>query len=169
MIVTTTKAQDSQAEKNEAFADLIDRYQRRAFTHALGIVGDPAEAEEIAQEAFVRAYERWESLREPEAFVGWLGTIVARMATDRLRRQRRQQPPSLPIEEKPRDPIDANETARALWQEVRNLQPDYRTAFLLVYLDDVSYGEAANQLGVPVSTIEGRVYMAKRILREKLK
>lgn len=152
-----------------AFASLVAQWQGRVFAQALGLLGNRAEAEEAAQEAFARAWMRFDDLRDPAAFPGWIGRIVSRVALDVLRRRRTSPTPEdrpAPVSE---NPVEAGETSLILWSAVRELTPEYREAFLLVHLEEVSYREAAEQIGVPVSTIEGRVYQAKRILRQKVR
>jgi len=158
---------EAQTGHREAFAELINRHQGRAFAQALGQVGDPHEAEEIVQEALVRAWQHLGSLRDPDAFPGWLGSIVSRIATDHFRSRRHPKPFCNSGVITPTS-LDEEESQR-LWEAVRDLQPDYRTAFLLVHLEGLSYRDVAEQLGVPVSTVEGRVYKAKQILRGKVR
>lgn len=158
---------EAQAGNREAFATLVERFQGRLYAQALGILADPTEAEEAAQETIVRAFERIRNLREPSAFSTWLGRITATVSADRLRGRKPSAATDGPAAPG-RDPVEADEDSRALWRAVRELQPDYRTAFLLVHLEDLSYREVAEQLDVPLSTVEGRVYMAKKLLRERI-
>jgi RNA polymerase sigma-70 factor (ECF subfamily) len=155
------------------FGDWVERYQGRLYAQALGLLGDPVEAEESTQEAFVRAYVHRDELREPGAFLGWIATILSRIAADRRRGRAREKQALWSAESKSGspfpDPLLADEESRRLWQAVAGLPEDYRTAFLLVHLEGLSYREVAEQLGVPVSTIEGRMYKAKQSLRERLK
>lgn len=151
----------------EAFGGLVERYQGRIYAQALGLTGDRTEAEEIAQETFVRACERIGELREPGAFAGWLGSIVTRLAADRQRARARA---GRPLSEAGHHAAPAGAPALPeLWEALQELSPDYREAFLLVHLEDLSYREAAEQIGVPLSTVEGRVYKAKQFLREKVR
>ena len=164
---------DERQDRRVVFGDWVQRYQGRIYTQALGLLGDPVEAEECAQEAFVRAYVHLAELREPGAFLGWVASILSRVAADRGRGRAREKraPGSAGIEKGTRSPdsLLADEESRRLWQAVSGLQEDYRTAFLLVHLEGLSYREVAEQLGVPVSTVEGRMYKAKLSLRERLK
>ena len=162
----------TETNSNPMFAALVERFQRRVYAQVLGLLGHPGDAEEATQETFVKAYEHWSTLRDPAAFPGWIGKIASRVATDRIRSTVRHRS-SAQVEEyagpHPFDPVETDERATALWQAVRDLQIDYRTAFLLVHLEGLTYGEVADQLGVPLSTVEGRMYKARQILREKLR
>lgn len=164
---------DERQDRRVEFGDWVHRYQGRVYTQALGLLGDPVEAEECAQEAFVRAYVHLGELREPGAFLGWVASILSRVAADRGRGRAREKraPGGAEIEKGTRSPdsLLVDEESRRLWQAVSELQEDYRTAFLLVHLEGLSYREVAEQLGVPVSTVEGRMYKAKQSLRERLK
>ena len=154
------------------FAVLVERFQRRVYAQVLGLLGHPGDAEEATQETFVKAYEYWNTLRDPAAFPGWIGKIASRVATDQMRSSARHRS-NIQTEKcaglPPLDPVETGERSIALWQAVRELQIDYRTAFLLVHLEGLTYGEVADQLGIPLSTVEGRMYKARQILREKLR
>jgi len=71
------------AGEQNAFADLVRRCRRAALARALAILGDPAEADDIAQEAFVHAYEQLATCRQPARFAAWLLTIVHRRSLNR--------------------------------------------------------------------------------------
>jgi len=164
---------DERQDRRVEFGDWVQRYQGRIYIQALGLLGDPVEAEECAQEAFVRAYLHLEDLRDPAAFVGWVASILSRVAADRGRGRAKEKRAHGGSEReegiRTPDSLLADEESRRLWQAVSGLQEDYRTAFLLVHLEGLSYREVAEQLGVPVSTVEGRMYKAKQSLRERLK
>src|SRR5258705_5921584 len=147
---------DARAGKREAFADLVGQFQRRVYAQALGLVGERGEAEEIAQETFVRAWRHLDDLRDPSAFAGWLGSIVSRIAVDHRRRVRA----ASPVPESAAPTARRSEEHEELWRAVKELAPEQREAFLLVHLEELSYREVADQVGVPVSTVEGRVYLA---------
>src|SRR5215207_4614100 len=78
------------AGEQNAFAGLVRRHRRAALARALAILGDPADADDIAQEAFVQAYEQLATCRHPERFAAWLLTIVHRRSLNRLRGDRRR-------------------------------------------------------------------------------
>jgi RNA polymerase sigma-70 factor (ECF subfamily) len=157
--------------RREDFAELVARFQHRIFAQALGRSGDRGEAEEITQETFVRAWRKLDDLREPAAFAGWLGQIASRVAADRGRDlARRRELGEAAASPSIGDPAaEGDEGSPELWGAVDALPADQREAFLLVHLEGLSYREVADQLGVPVSTVEGRVYTAKKSLREKVK
>jgi len=159
---------EARAGHKESFGILVERYQGRLFAQALGLLGRSDEAEEVTQETFVRAWQHLDDLRDTSAFAGWLGRIVANIATDRRRRRLHQ-----PLEAAEHEPAPTgtspDDRAANLWSTIQQLSPEYREAFLLVHLENLSYREAAAQIGVPVSTIEGRVYKAKQFLRGKMR
>lgn len=154
------------------FHFLIEKYQGRMYSLALGMVGDRTEAEEVVQEALSRAYEKRDDLRDGGALSGWLGTIVRRVAIDRLRERKRlfRLPDYSEVSEHSpgRTSMELEEEHRMLWRAIRSMAPVYRTVFLLVHLEGLSYREAADHLDVPLSTIEGRIYKAKQFLRKKV-
>ena len=162
----------------EAFGELVERYKRMVASVAYGYVGRVEEAEELAQEAFVRAYSGLGSLERPEKFPGWLGGITAHVCIDRLRRRKREHVSLQDVEEPgdPAGPLDAavsseraREVTRALKRALDELSPECRECAVMRFLGEMSYSEIAQVQQVPTSTVRGRLYRATRHLRERLR
>src|SRR5919202_5829264 len=85
------------AGESSAFAALVRRHRRAALAGALAVVGDPADADDVAQDAFVHAYDRLATCRDPSRFGAWLLAIVRRRALNQLRTVRRRR--AVPLDE----------------------------------------------------------------------
>ena len=152
---------------------LVTRYQRPAYLVALSITGNPQDAEDVAQEAFLVALNRLEDNREPERFGGWFLTIVRNRAKNLLRRERIRKADDLvpdfspgvggPGEDLRRWEIrDHVETALEGLSEVR------KEVLLLHDLEGWKHREIADRLGIPDGTVRSHLHFARKYLRERL-
>lgn len=163
-----------------AFEALVARYVRLAGGVAYGIVGDYEAAADVVQEAFLKVHGAIRELREPERFKGWLYGIVRSAALDSLRREKRKRAASLSQVEAPEDLATEREPERPaagaeqreleerVLQEIRALPESYREVVILKYLDERSYKEISETLGITIETIESRLFRARKILKTKL-
>ena len=161
-----------------AFGLLVTRYRARVVALARRMLAGSAldEAEDIAQEAFVSAYDRRATFRRGEPFRPWLYRIAINRCLDRLRAQARR-PAPLDITCVPEpilpgsDPLDAlltEEGDARLSEAVAALPPRLRAVFLLRHLDDLSYDEIAAAAGVPLGTVKTHLFRARALLRVSL-
>jgi RNA polymerase sigma-70 factor, ECF subfamily len=160
-----------------AFGALVQMYEARLFGLALMMVREPAGAEEVTQDAFVRAFTYLERYDEHRPFYPWLATIAVRLSQNWLRAHRtvvtRE---AVPIEHaEPRngapDALAAlieQEGSRALWQAIAALPSGERTAVMLYYRDGMVVRDVARALGVTTGTIKTLLFRARRHLRERL-
>jgi RNA polymerase sigma-70 factor (ECF subfamily) len=147
----------------EAFGQLALRHEKGAYAAALSIVRDPQTALDVVQESFLKAYRELKSLRHPDRFAAWLHCIVRGRALDALSLRRRQnRAASAP----PRASASENERVR---EAIDRLPEHYRTAVLAHFMEGLTYEEVASMLGVPLSTVQGRLYKARKLLRELLR
>jgi RNA polymerase sigma-70 factor, ECF subfamily len=172
----------AQAGDTEAFGDLVERHRRSVFRAALAAVGSPAEAEDVAQEAFVTAFRKLGTFRGEASFKTWLLAITWRKAIDRRKGVVRwMQRLAVPHgdEEHPvealREPGSSQEQAligtelqRELRVLIHGLPRKLRDALLLAGSGEYSYEEIASMLAIPVGTLKWRVSEARRVLRVKL-
>jgi RNA polymerase sigma-70 factor, ECF subfamily len=167
------------AGDREAFRGLVEKYQRGVFHSALRIVRDPDEAEDLAQEAFVKAFANLSRYDPRWAFSTWLMTIVTRTALNALR-GRRGRPsesiealaePDQPAEPGagPRDVAARNEWSDRLRREIDALSGGMRLAFGLRYEDGLSIEEIASATSSTVSAVKVALHRARKILKERLK
>ena len=161
----------------EAFGHLVRKYQGRLFGLVLMMVREPAGAEEVTQDAFVRAYTHLDRYDDGRTFYPWLSSIAIRLAQNWLRahgRMVRREGAALESVDEPRastttlaDLID-DERSRTLWTEVAALPSGERTAVILYYRDGMAVHDIARGLGVTTGTIKTLLFRARRHLRERL-
>jgi RNA polymerase sigma-70 factor (ECF subfamily) len=161
----------------EAFGQAVQKYQARLFGLVLMMVREPAAAEEVTQDAFVRAYTHIDQYDDRRPFYPWLATIAVRLAQNWLRsRGRTMEREGAPLE-RVREPgtiaapltaLIANERSRRLWQEVAALPSGERTAVILYYRDEMGVRDIARALGVSTGTIKTLLFRARRHLRVRL-
>jgi RNA polymerase sigma factor (sigma-70 family) len=163
----------------EAFAAIMQRCNQRLFRVARGVVRDDAEAEDVVQEAYLRAFARLDSFRGEAAILTWLTRIVLNEARERLRRRR----PTVDIEQldtgaqvilfpttptSPEQDAARAEIRRLLEEAVDDLPDAFRMVFILREVEDCSIEETAETLGLVPATVKTRLHRAKRLLRRAL-
>ena len=160
-----------------AFDELVDRYWNSAVALARQRTRTWADAQDAAQEAFVLAFRKLESLRDPERFGGWLFTIVTRACIEVARRAARRptnvedvevlEPPSMP------DTGDADLDARGLQEAIREaieaLPERYRPVVVLRYGQGMDVKSIAATLSMPLGTVVSQIFRANRLLRTRLR
>lgn len=170
------------ADLDSAFGDLVAGHQDRLYSIALRVLGDRSDAEEVAQDAMVRAYralagypsERTRELR----LRPWLAAIVVNVARNRRRRLADRQPPLRLVlrdgeeqgrwgRERSAEMAAIDRIDRAGWAELLATLPDrYRVPLVLRYVDDLSYPEMAEALGRPEGTLKAQVHRGLVRLRD---
>jgi len=159
----------AQAGDESAFAELADRYRPALVALAFDRTRSFDDAEDLAQEALVRALEHLTELREPGAFPAWLRSITANLCANWTRR-----PMPLALDDNAADDADllaaviARFEQREIARALRALPMANRLALLMHVRDGTPYERIAAFLGVPVSTIEGRIFRARQNLRRSL-
>jgi RNA polymerase sigma factor (sigma-70 family) len=160
----------------EAAAHFVDRFQRRVYGLALAIVRVPVEAEEVAQEAFVRAWRFAASFDERRGSVAaWLLGITRNVALDSVRgRGRRPEPVADPAPDLAVDPLDIADAierradARRVADLMRALPDSQRRALVAVTLWGMTTREVSEMAGIPQGTVKTRVRLALRKLRDEM-
>lgn len=157
----------------EAYAALVERYRPRCGRFAVHMLGDAADAEEVVQEAFLRAYRALPRCRQPDRFGAWLLRILAnRCRTARARRLRREQfvlldDAAVGMASVPH-PEDRNAWREEIAAALARLAPEQREAFLLKHVEELGYEEMAEITGAGVSALKMRVKRACERLRDLL-
>jgi RNA polymerase sigma-70 factor (ECF subfamily) len=173
-----------QAGDKSAFDLLVRKYQHRVLKLVGRFVSDAAEAEDVAQEAFLKAYRALASFRGDSAFYTWLYRIAINTAKNALVSNRRR-PVDFDLDLQ--DPEQYDRHARLkegdtpegvlLTEEIRNvverameqLPEDLRTAIILRELEGMSYEEIAEAMDCPVGTVRSRIFRAREAIDRKLK
>ena len=159
------------------FDELVRRYQDRVYGMAARFVGQPSDAEDIAQEVFLKAFRGLEGFKGDAKFSTWLYRITFNLCTDWLRRTRRPGRRTTSLSEG----LDVQDSAPGLGEDVlaaerrkevraalEGLPERYRTVVTLLYYNKLSYEQIGTILELPPKTVETRLYRARRMLREKL-
>jgi RNA polymerase sigma-70 factor (ECF subfamily) len=144
-----------------------------AFRVARGVLRNAADAEDVAQEALLRAYRRFERLRDRSRFRAWLVRITFRLALDRARSaNRREQRETQWARERPPDSTEdlaaSSEFQAHLDRAVAELSPKRRLVLLLAAMEEHPLDDVAQMLGLPIGTVKSRLFAAKKQLAEKL-
>lgn len=165
---------DAQTGSAEAFGLLVSRFQNMAYAYAYAILCDFDLAQDVAQEAFVEAYQVLPALREPYAFPAWLKRIVYKHC-DRIRRRR--QHPTIPLEyiEEVALPqpslaelVERSEMSRQMNKAIHAIPAKLRAVAILFYVSGYSQQEIADFLGVPVKTVKSRLHASRQRLKERM-
>ena len=158
----------------DAYAGLVDRYRDRLGRYAVRMLGNMADAEEALQDAFVRGYRSLARCDDPERFGAWLfGILVNRCRTLGARRARRQR--SVMADEGAlaraavRDAADDHAWRETIEWALAKLPPANREAFLLKFVEDLTYEEMTAMTGVSISALKMRVLRAREELRRLLR
>lgn len=178
-LVARAKAGDS-----SAFSELVTHYDRRVFRMAKQITQNDDDAEDVLQEAFLKAYTHLDDFQGNSKFYTWVVRIAVNEALMKLRKRRsdRSVPLDEPIDtgedevpreiavwdENPEETYSREELAELLDQAVQSLKPAYRTVFVLRDIEEMSIEETAEALGLSISAVKSRLLRARLQLREKL-
>ena len=174
------------AQRNErgAFDLLVLRYQHKVIKLVARLLRDPAEAEDVAQEAFVKAYRALGSFRGDSAFYTWLYRIAVNTARNTMAsRQRRPLEYEADLSESEQSSVDARmkdtdtpeaavlseEIHQTVNRAVEELPEDLRTAIILREIEGLSYEEIAAAMDCPVGTVRSRIFRAREAIDRSLK
>lgn len=173
-----------QAGDQTAFNLLVLKYQHRVLKLVGRFVNDAAEAEDVAQEAFLKAYRALASFRGDSAFYTWLYRIAINTAKNALVSQRRRpvdfdldlQDPEqydrharLKESDTPEGVLLTEEIRAVVEEAMEQLPEDLRTAIVLRELEGLSYEEIAEAMDCPVGTVRSRIFRAREAIDKKLK
>jgi RNA polymerase sigma-70 factor, ECF subfamily len=164
------------AGNQAAFGELVRAHQNAVYNLAYRMLGERTEAEDAAQETFLRAYSNLDRYDMDRPFRTWLLSITSNHCIDRLRKRRLQLfslDEGSPIqfssdEPEPEDTVITNERDRLIQEMLSQLPPDYRAAVVLHYWYDVSYAEIADMLNTTESAVKSRLFRARQALAEKM-
>jgi len=168
-----------------AFDLLVGKYQRKLFRLLSRLIRDQAEIEDVAQEAFVKAYRALPNFRGESAFYTWLYRIAINTAKNYLVAQGRRAPTqtetevedaenfedgeSLRTEDTPDRMLLSKQVAEAVNRAIERLPEELRTAIVLRELEGLSYEEIAASMNCPIGTVRSRIFRAREAVAEELR
>src|SRR5262249_50063800 len=145
---------------------------RLAFRVAYSVLRQREDAEDVAQEAFAKAYRRFAQLRDRDRFRSWLVRMTWRLAIDRQRGDRRRVARELAAESadapNAADVAEERERADRLWAAIDTLPEKLRVAIVLANIEGHDMAEVATLIGVPAGTVKSRLFLARQRLKELL-
>jgi RNA polymerase sigma-70 factor (ECF subfamily) len=152
-----------------AFTRLADEHLDKAYHLARAILGEETEAQDAAHDAFVQAWRKWETLRDPARFEQWFNRILVNACRDRLRRRRPQATDiSAEVALATGDHAARTDDQTALDAAIATLSPDHQVVVALRYYRDLPIGDIAGRLGIPSGTVQSRLHYALKRLHEAL-
>jgi RNA polymerase sigma-70 factor, ECF subfamily len=155
-----------------AYAVLVDRHLGCVLSVAARIVGNRADAEDVAQDAFVRAFQRLDRYDMAHPFRNWLLKIASNGALNHLRSKRRERARNLRLAEQRAEAADEPAEVPDMpgpgdWGHwLAQLQESQRAAIVLFHFHELSYAQVAEVLGVPINTVKTFLHRGRRRLRE---
>ncbi|MDR4432820.1 RNA polymerase sigma factor SigW [Bacillus tequilensis] len=167
-----------------AFADIVDIYKDKIYQLCYRMLGNVHEAEDIAQEAFIRAYVNIDSFDINRKFSTWLYRIATNLTIDRIRKKK----PDYYLDAVvagtegltmysqiaadgvlPEDAVVSLELSHTIQQKILKLPDKYRTVIVLKYIDELSLIEIGEILNIPVGTVKTRIHRGREALRKQLR
>jgi len=174
----------AKAGDQNAFAELVNRYERKIYRLAKNITRNDEDAEDVLQDAFLKAYTHLDNFKGDSKFYTWIVRIAVNEALMRLRKRKtdRSVPLDEPVElgeetvqreiavweDNPEQQYSQEEWRKILDEAVDSLKPDFRTVFVLRDIEELSTEETAETLGISVPAVKSRLLRARLALRERL-
>jgi RNA polymerase sigma-70 factor (ECF subfamily) len=166
----------------EAFGALVGRYQGRLYPTVLRLTGCADEAQDLLQEAFLRAYQNFDRFQGGSSFYTWIYRIAVNLALSGRRRRKRRtlrlgdehhgRVVDLPHDPKgsdPTAPLERAEREQIIQEALNTLTPDYRSVIVLKEFDGLAYDEISAVLRIPIGTVRSRLHRARCELRNRLR
>ncbi|NRD77576.1 RNA polymerase sigma factor SigW [Bacillus sp. BRMEA1] len=168
----------------EAFGEIVDIYKNSVFQLCYRMLGNRHEAEDTAQEAFIRAYTNIHTFNQNLKFSTWLFRIATNLCIDRMRKKKpdhyldaevagtegltlySQVPSESPLPEIELESLELQETVH---KEILKLPEKYRSAIILKYIEGLSLNEISDILGLPIGTVKTRIHRGREALRQQLR
>jgi len=173
--------------EREAFNRLVLKYQKKVFSVAYRFVGDQEEANDLAQEIFMAAYQNLKNFRGDSKFSTWLFQIATNRGKNRFKYLKRRgfftNKGSTETDEEgdysqraftdhsagPEELLSSNQVRKAVREAIDELEPDHKEIVILRDVEGFSYEEIARMLNLPEGTTKSRLHRARMVVKEKLK
>ena len=173
--------------RQEAFRELVVRFERPVYSLVLRMVQDQGTAEDLAQEVFIKAFRRLDTYYPQRKLASWLFKIAHNTTIDHLRRNA---PDTVPLEgdrsegeegrgglaavladeslEDPSAAAERKDMARSLERAIARLRPEYREVVVLFYLEGATYQEICDVVGLPLGTVKTNLHRARKELAQEM-
>ena len=156
----------------EAYGDLVSRHQTGVFNVCYRILHNRADAEDLAQETFIRALDRLHTFDLEREFSPWIRRVAANLCLNHIEAQK----PSAPLDEErdedktqsPGEQVEVKERSEQIRSALASLPPHYRLVVELRHYQELSYDEIASELNIPLSDVKSHLFRARKLLAEKL-
>jgi RNA polymerase sigma-70 factor (ECF subfamily) len=156
-----------------AYDYLVQKYLRKTLSIVWGIVRNGHDAEDLAQEAFVKAYQRIDRFREGEPFGPWVYRIATNLALDLMKHRRRvraeEVDESLPSGDRADQEAESNQAARLIDEAMESLPEQQKLVARLYLVEELSHAEIAATTGLSEGTVRSHLSLARRKLQDKLR
>jgi RNA polymerase sigma-70 factor (ECF subfamily) len=160
-----------------SFAELIDRYKDRSFALAMRMLRNPRDAEEAAQDAFLRAYGALETFRGESSFGTWFYRILYNGCVSRLKRSPRDQQaweredaePAAGADASPLERLERDDLVSRLRTAIDRLPPKYATVLTLFYLQERTHDEICTITELPLTNVKVHLHRARLLLTKQLR
>ncbi|MGA9290496.1 MAG: sigma-70 family RNA polymerase sigma factor [Anaerobacillus sp.] len=159
----------------QAYNKLVVMYKEKVYRHAFAMLHDRTGAEDITQEAFIKAYYSLNRLEHEYAFVSWLTRIVHNLCQDRLKKQKREAKKQakmradLPLRYSEKHEGEQVNMKLSIQEAMQQLSSEHRSVLILCDLEGFSYEEISHILKIPLGTVKSRIYQARNYLKSELK
>ena len=157
---------------NDAFGELVTRYQTSVFNVCYRMLHERGEAEDLTQETFMRAYDRLHTFDLEREFGPWIRRVAANLCLNHLEAQK----VTAPLDEerdadesqRPERQVEVKERSAQVRTALASLPPHYRAVVELRHYQELSYDEIAAELNIPLSDVKSHLFRARKILAEQL-
>ena len=157
---------------NDAFGELVTRYQTGVFNVCYRMLHERGEAEDLTQETFMRAYDRLHTFDLEREFGPWIRRVAANLCLNHLEAQK----VTAPLDEerdadeshRPERQVEVKERSAQVRTALASLPPHYRAVVELRHYQELSYDEIAAELNIPLSDVKSHLFRARKILAEQL-
>jgi len=170
----------------QQFETFMRNHQNMVFSTAMRLLANQTEAEDVSQETFLRAYERFDQLQDSPTAGGWLKTVATNLCLNHLSRYRArwsffselfggsreeqgEREIEFPAEEDTTEPVDQAERRAMVEQALQKLPASQRVPLVLFHFEELSYEEIAGKLGVSIGKIKTDIFRGRETLRRRLR
>lgn len=172
--------QQAKRGDQHAFGNLVRRHQRKVYALCFRLGGSHDAADDLTQEAFIKAYQAIATFDEAFPFTAWIMRIASNNALNYIKRQKFQvsgeegesildAQTSAHTEDNPHEKLNQQQIDQRFQEAINTLPPDFRTVFVLRMQEELSYEEIAQRLGINVGTVMSRLHRARQRMAIELK